>query len=211
MKKFAITLLSFSLICLAMAGCVMKPSISNTPELFPIDQQSGEIETSSYGQEIKADEAPKTSFTGSMESFSAPDIEGNTVTEAIFSDYDVTMVNIWTTWCGYCIMEMPDLQELYENLPENVNLVSICGDADTERELVAEILSEYGISFTVIEANDDINRSFMSDVQAYPTTVFLDSKGRPIGNPQLGIPGYGESVSDSYMLLINAALETIGK
>ncbi|NLV85971.1 MAG: TlpA family protein disulfide reductase [Clostridiales bacterium] len=211
MKRFAIALLSFSLICLAMAGCVMKPSISNAPELFPADQQSGEIETSGDGQETKAGEAPKTSFAGSMESFSAPDMEGNTVTEAIFSDFDVTMVNIWTTWCGYCIMEMPDLQELYENLPDNVNLISVCGDADTERELVAEILLEYGITFTVLEANDDINRSFISGVQAYPTTVFLDGKGRPIGNPQLGIPSYGESISNSYMLLIDAALETIGK
>lgn len=211
MKKFLIAILSISLICFALAGCVMKPATSDTPELFPDEQQPLEAETSGNAQEAKMDEAPKTSFKGNMESFSAPDMEGSTQTEAIFSDYDVTMVNIWATWCGYCIVEMPDLQELYENLPENVNLISVCGDADTERELVSEILSEYGVTFTVLEANSDISSSLMSALQAYPTTVFLDSKGRPIGDAQMGVPGYGDSVSDAYMLLINAALEAIGK
>ncbi len=210
MKKLTIALLSISLICFSLTGCVIKSESSDTPELFP-DEQSAEIEASGDTQKTKTDDAPKTNFKGTMESFSASDMEGNTVSEAIFSDYDVTMVNIWATWCGYCIIEMPDLQELYESLPENVNLISVCGDADTERELVTGILSEYGITFTVIEVSDDINSSLMSALQAYPTTVFMDSKGRPIGNAQLGVPSSGGSVSDSYMLLINAALEAIGK
>lgn len=211
MRKFAVTLFALSLLCLALAGCVMKPSIAEPPELFPGDQQAPEAESSPETGETTADSAPKTSFSGSMQSFSAPDMAGGTVTEAIFADYDVTMVNIWTTWCGYCIMEMPDLQELYESLPENVNLISVCGDAETERELADEILSEYGISFTVIEANSDLNSSLMPAVQALPTTVFLDSKGRPIGDAQIGLPNLGETVSDSYLILISSALEAVGK
>ena len=211
MKKFTMTLLSLSLICLALAGCVMKPAFVEPPELFPDGQQTPGAEISGETPETSGDSAPETSFSGSLQSFSAPDMEGGTVTEAIFADYDVTMVNIWTTWCGYCIIEMPDLQELYEALPENVNLVSVCGDAGEERELTVEILEEYGVTFTVIEANDDINKSFMTSVQAFPTTVFLDSSGRPIGDAQLGIPSMGETVVDSYLLLIDSALEAIGK
>ena len=35
-----------------------------------------------------------------------------TVTQDIFADYDLTMVNVWATWCGYCVEEMPELAKL---------------------------------------------------------------------------------------------------
>ena len=75
--------------------------------------------------------------------FTTVDMEGNEVTEAIFADYDLTMVNIWATWCGYCIEEMPSFPKLKEMLPDNVNLITICEDAELEPELTEEELAEF--------------------------------------------------------------------
>ena len=45
---------------------------------------------------------------GIMSSFSTTDLEGNPVDESLLAQYDLTMVNVWTTYCGYCLKEMPD-------------------------------------------------------------------------------------------------------
>ena len=47
-----------------------------------------------------------------FEDFTAQDLDGNTVDESIFADYEVTMVNLWGTFCGPCLQEMPDLGEI---------------------------------------------------------------------------------------------------
>ena len=44
--------------------------------------------------------------------FETTDIDGNAYTEKVFSDYDLTLVNCFTTWCSPCVNEMPDLDKL---------------------------------------------------------------------------------------------------
>ena len=51
--------------------------------------------------------------------FETTDIDGNQVSSAdIFSQHKITMVNIWGTFCGPCIDEMPDLEVLSGRLAE---------------------------------------------------------------------------------------------
>lgn len=51
-------------------------------------------------------------------SFETTDIEGNAYTEKVFSDYDLTLVNAFTTWCSPCVNEMPELEKLYEEMKD---------------------------------------------------------------------------------------------
>ncbi|MCI6809084.1 MAG: redoxin domain-containing protein, partial [Spirochaetia bacterium] len=44
--------------------------------------------------------------------FSAKDINNKNITSEIFEDAELTMINIWGTFCGPCIKEMPDLAQL---------------------------------------------------------------------------------------------------
>ena len=50
--------------------------------------------------------------------FETTDIDGNTYTESVFSDYDLTLVNAFTTWCSPCVNEIPELEKLYEEMKE---------------------------------------------------------------------------------------------
>ena len=45
-------------------------------------------------------------------SFQAETLTGESVTEAALEESALTMVNIWGTFCGPCISEMPDLGAL---------------------------------------------------------------------------------------------------
>lgn len=150
-------------------------------------------------------------FEGDLKSFETVDVNGKAVTQDILKDYDITMVNIWTTWCGFCVEEMPELQELYKGLPENVNMITICGDAADEPELTKEILTASKAEFTTLQGNKDLEKSVLQYVTGFPTTIFVDSKGNVIGAPQVGAPAAEGEIVEGYTKLINDALSKIGK
>lgn len=132
-----------------------------------------------------------------LSEFTTVDTDGNTVTQEIFADYDLTMVNIWATWCGYCIEEMPAFAELKNRLPENVNLITICTDADTEAELAGEILAYANANFQSLLVSDEMNAQLIRGVYGFPTTYFLDSSGQAVGEPIVGVPSL-DAPADAY-------------
>ena len=144
-------------------------------------------------------------------SFTAADMDGNTVTEEIFKPYEVTMVNIWATWCGYCIEEMPGFAALKDRLPKNANLITICEDAAMEPELTREILESVGANFTTIQANQEINEEILSNVYGFPTTIFVDGEGKVIGQPIVGVPSMDvDEAMNAYYQAIMLRLNIIG-
>jgi len=141
--------------------------------------------------------------------FTATDMEGNTVTEAIFADYDLTMVNVWSTWCGYCIEEMPAFPGLKDSLPENVNLITICEDASIETELANLILDTVGANFTTLVGTAEMfYGGMLSDVYAFPTTLFYDSEGRLVGEAFAGVPSL-EDPAGAYLSIVEDRLAVL--
>lgn len=118
--------------------------------------------------------------------FSTTDMEGHAVTQDIFADYDLTLVNIWATWCPYCLREMPCFSKLTGMLPENVNFITICTDAAEQRSLTQDILRESGATFQTLVASPDLYDQISMQVTAFPTTLFLDSEGRYAAEPLVG-------------------------
>ena len=58
------------------------------------------------------------------------DLDGNPVDPAeIFAQHQVTMVNIWATYCGYCITEFPELEQLnLEMAKQDCAIIGVCTD-----------------------------------------------------------------------------------
>ncbi|MCM1124717.1 MAG: TlpA family protein disulfide reductase [Eubacterium sp.] len=137
-----------------------------------------------------------------MPAFNAKDLDGNTVTESIFGAKDLTVVNIWGTFCNPCIREMPELGEWEKEMPDNVQLVGlvidIAGDDDSEHhDLAVDITQKAGADFTQIIANQDF-ATILSDVYGVPTTMFVDKDGNIVGDPIIGadVDGYKTFVED---------------
>ncbi len=145
----------------------------------------------------------------SLSSFEAETLSGETVDESIFEDYDVTMVNVWATWCGPCINEMPDLAKLHrEMLPENTNMITILTDVPDGIDAANEIVAASDGMFTTLLANESLG-GLLNTVTAIPTTVMIDSKGNIIGSPIVGAPP--TNPAEMYLGAIESALATVGQ
>lgn len=151
---------------------------------------------------------PSSNEKSNMKDFNAKTLDGGTFTQEDLAKYDITMVNIWTTWCGGCIEEMPELQALYEKLPENMNMISICGNGDMEEELAREILNKNGCKFSTLIPDEKLQESLIKYIDAFPTTVFVDTEGNIIGDKLIGAPAQNkEDIADAYLDLMNERLE----
>lgn len=128
--------------------------------------------------------------------FSAKDFEGNTVTRDIFGDYDLTMVNLWTTTCGYCIEEMPVLNELrteFQNDGVNFNIISVCMDLgsteetnDENLEKAREIIEKAGVEYVNLIPDNVLLEGRLKGIQAFPESFFVDSEGNVVSAPYVG-------------------------
>lgn len=87
------------------------------------------------------------------------------------------VINIWTSWCAYCDIEMEYFNELYMKEKDNVVFVMInaTGDRDT-KERAKEYIKTKGYSFDIYY---DLNlEAIMSlGIYSYPTTIFVDKDG----------------------------------
>lgn len=112
--------------------------------------------------------------------FTATDANGNEVTEKIFADKDITMVNLWGTFCPPCIREMPELQQIYEKLPENAGMIGIAVDVPAGHEGQTKamnlILEKTGVKYTNLLLDEGLTE-FVSAYSAVPTTVFVNKDG----------------------------------
>lgn len=147
---------------------------------------------------------PASALAGAFPAFSAQDLHGNTVTNEIFAGKDLTVVNIWGTFCGPCINEMPELAAWSAEMPENVQIIGLVSDlysaddADT-LDTALQICEATGVTFTNIVAEDEFY-ALLSEVVGVPTTLFVDGSGMIVGDPVVGanVPAY-KSFVEAYV------------
>ncbi len=127
---------------------------------------------------------PKSEISDKVLKFKTVSLDGDVVTQDIFSDYDITVVSIWGTFCDPCIAEMGDYASFYNGLPDNVNLVGLICDVydgiDTNASDAEDILSDAGAKFLNLRTSDDLY-DITSSYQYVPSSFFVDKEGHIIG------------------------------
>lgn len=127
--------------------------------------------------------------------FSVQDIEGEAYTQDMFGEYDLTLVNVFTTWCSPCVKEIPDLQKLRDEVAEQgVNVVGIVldsvdvsGNVDEEAVEKAKILAEKtGVTYPFLIPDEGYWNGILLDVEAVPKTFFVDKNGNMVGESYTG-------------------------
>ena len=128
--------------------------------------------------------------------FSGQDIDGNAVDQNVFANADVTMVNIWATYCGPCLSEMPELGELSgEYKDKGVQIIGIVSDvmpaadgsyAEKDVANAKSLIEKTGAAYLHLLPSESIYATMMSDVYAVPTTLFYDKNGSLLGEAYVG-------------------------
>ena len=132
---------------------------------------------------------------GVFEAFTAQDLDGNQVDQSIFADADLTMINVWGTFCTPCLDEMPDLGELSEEYKDKgMQIIGICSDTvNADRELdeaqvkkAKELAEQTGADYLHLAMSRDLVDTLLPQVMAVPMTIFVDSEGKQVGSAYMG-------------------------
>ena len=131
----------------------------------------------------------------SVGKFETTGIDGKTYTEEVFSDYDLTLVNIFTTWCSPCVQEIPELQKLYEEMKEKgVGVAGVVLDAadengnpDEDTVKKAGILKEKTkAEYPFLIPDSTMLNGRLKGINAFPETFFVDKNGNIVGDTYTG-------------------------
>ena len=122
------------------------------------------------------------------------DIDGKEFSGKDFSDYDLTMVNVFATWCSPCVQEIPDLAEIQKEMKDKgVNIVGVVTDTvdqtgeNQEALEKAKLIRERSKAEYPFLIPDQSNfNGRLSGIQAFPETFFVDKKGQIVGETYSG-------------------------
>lgn len=212
-KNLILALAVLSSVALAACGNSGKTAATTSVETEAATEKASEKatekETEKAEEGASSQKAANFSVSeGSLE-FTAENLALESVDSSIFAEKDLTVLNVWGTFCGPCINEMPELGEWQRELPENVQIIGLVADVagkeDKEHiELANMILEKTNARFTNIIPNNDF-AELLSGVVGVPTTFFINREGKIVGKPIVGaqVPKY-KSFVEEYLKTIES-------
>ena len=111
--------------------------------------------------------------------FTVYDKDGSTVNLSDFRGKPVVL-NFWASWCGPCQSEMPDFEDAYGELGENIQflMINVTGGRETV-ECAAAFIEEQGYTFPVLYDTEG-SASIAYSVYSLPTSFFIDAEGNAL-------------------------------
>lgn len=192
MKKIILIIVLAAVLMSLFTGCTAKTETA---------EENVTVQT-----EEKTEEVQKA---GIMSSFQTLDINGNAVGESVLKGKKLTMLNVWATYCGPCIKEMPDIAKLHHEYEDKgfqvigmpVDIIGSDGMPSEEYLYKAlEIAAATGADYTHIFPCEGL-LEILSMVQAVPMTLFVDENGTQVGEVYFGAKSYDgwKAVADSLL------------
>lgn len=106
----------------------------------------------------------------------------------------VVFLNIWATWCGPCIAEMPSIQTLYDKFKDKEDVAFVILEAESNKDKASKFMTNKKLDLPVYFPSDRIPSDFFRG--SLPTTVIFDKKGN-IAHVTEGMADYsGQDIVD---------------
>lgn len=176
------------LIIVMLAGC---GSEASSQESTPTPAPENPVVTNVPSDEKNSDEKP----LGILSEFSAKGLDDKDYDQSLFEGHKVTMINIWGTFCGPCIREMPFLGELsreYDNADLQI-IGLICDVADQNMNPIdsaisdaKDIVAQTKADYIHLLPSASLQERVLFQVDAVPLTFFVDENGVQVGEAYVG-------------------------
>lgn len=144
--------------------------------------------------DLENTEAFNSEAAGDLGNLSTKDINGKEFGKKDFENYDLTMVNVFATWCTACVKEIPDLATLQKEMKDKgVNVVGVVTDTvdqdgenkeALEKAKLIQSKTKAGYPFLMPDKTNFNGR--LNGIQALPETFFVDKNGKIVGETYSG-------------------------
>ncbi len=127
---------------------------------------------------------PRPEVQGATKSIAAPDFSGKTLEGTTVSSRDLAgkayIVNFFASWCPPCRAEVPDMITLQEEYSQKgFTFIGVTVDEDISK--ARDFVTDYGINFPVVMADQQILDAYSSYVQgglrSIPTSFVIGADG----------------------------------
>lgn len=133
-------------------------------------------------------------------------LDGEKFTAAEFGKYDLTLVNVFATWCTACVGELPELEKLYQDMKgKGINVIGLVTDTvqgvandgkvtvdEKALALAKKIREKAKVSFPLLQPDAALFAGYVKGVTSYPETLLVDRNGNVVGDPISGAHSYGD-------------------
>lgn len=89
------------------------------------------------------------------------------------------LLNLWATWCGPCVVEMPMLEKLATERDGALRVLTVSQDMG-QTDKVATFMTRHGFKRLEPWLDPENDLSFHYGTGTLPTTVYYDAQGREI-------------------------------
>ncbi|MDL2327813.1 TlpA family protein disulfide reductase [Ruminococcaceae bacterium OttesenSCG-928-A11] len=128
-------------------------------------------------QDISAFDEPYDEFSDTtIGEFVTEDINGSSYTHESLSEHELTLINVFTTWCSPCVQEIPELEELSKNMQDKgVGIIGVVMDATTTEglEKAKALAQRTGATYPFIIPDAGNMNGKLNSIMSFPTVEGL--------------------------------------
>ena len=89
---------------------------------------------------------------------------------------DALVINFWATWCAPCRVEMPDLQELHEELGDTAGFTMLAINLQEDAAQVRRFAAELELSFQILlDSSGETSAAY--GARTLPMSYIIDKDG----------------------------------